>query len=76
MESIPKLKWYFGPFFLCGVVYGLGGLSGLCRGGRTFDGLGLQVQPDGYLVRNIFESLFTEEVTGSVKDIFEGGFKF
>ena len=27
-------------------------------------------------MRNVFEDLSTEEVTGAVKDIFEGGFKF
>ena len=44
--------------------------------GRTFGGLELQGQPDGYPVINIFEGLFTEEGTGSVKAIFEGGFNF
>ena len=38
-------------------------------------GLRLQGHSHGSSVRNIFEGLFTEEVTGSVKDIFEGGFK-
>ena len=55
---------------------GGGGLSGLHRGGSTFGGLGLQGQPDGSSVRNVFEGSFTEEGTGSGKAIFEGGFKF
>ena len=38
------------------------GISGIIRGGRTFGGLGLQGQPDGYSVRNILECSFTEEV--------------
>ena len=58
------------------MVCGQGGLSGIRIGGRTFGGLGLQGQPDGYSVRNIFADSFTEEVTGVGKDIFEGGFKF
>ena len=33
-------------------------------------------QSDGYLVRNIFEGSFTEEIMGAVKAIFEGGFNF
>ena len=36
----------------------------------------MQDHSDGYLMRNIFEYSFTEEGMGSVKDIFEGGFKF
>ena len=63
-------------FYLCEVICEQGGLSGICRGGRTFGGLGLQVQPDGSSVSNIFEGLFTEEGTGSGKAIFKGGFKF
>ena len=39
--------------FLFEVVCEQGGLSGLCRGGRTFGGLGLQGQPDGFQ-REIF----------------------
>ena len=58
------------------MVYGVGGLYRLCRRCRTFCGLGIQGQPDGYSVRNIFEGSFTEEGTGAVKAIFEGGFKF
>ena len=54
----------------------LGGISVIRRGGRTFCGLGLQVHPDGSLVRNIFEDSCTEEGTGAGKGIFEGGFKF
>ena len=38
--------------------------------------LRLQVQPDEYSVRNIFEGLCSEEVTVSGKDVFEAGFKF
>ena len=57
------------------MVYGVGGLYRLCRRCRTFCGLGIQGQPDGYSVRNIFEGSFTEEGTGAVKAIFEGGFK-
>ena len=53
-----------------------GGLSRLHRGGRTFGELGLQGQPDGSSVRNIFEGSFTEEGAGSGNAIFEGGFKF
>ena len=41
-----------------------------------FHGLWLKGQPDGSSVRNIFEYSCTEEGTGSVKDIFEGWFKF
>ena len=69
MESIPKSKWQFGLFCLCEVVCGRG-LSGILIGGRTFGGLGLHVQPDGSLVRNIFEGLFTEYGTGSGKAAF------
>ena len=36
----------------------------------------MQVQPDGYSLRNIFEDSCTEEGTGPGKAIFEGGFKF
>ena len=39
-------------------------------------GLGLQGQPDGSSVRNIFEGSFTEEVEGSGKDFLEGGSNF
>ena len=70
MESRPKLKWWFGPFCLCEVVCGRGGLSGICRGGRTFGGLGLQGHPDGSSVSNIFEGSFTEEGAVSGKAIF------
>ena len=41
-----------------------------------FGGLGLQNQPYGYSVRNIFVDPFTEGGTGAGKFIFEGGFKF
>ena len=41
-----------------------------------FGRLGLQGQPDGYSVRNIFEGSFTKYGTGSVNAIFEGGFNF
>ena len=58
------------------MVYGRGGLSGLRRGVRTFGGLGLQGQPDGLSVSNVFEGSFSEEVTGAVKAIFEGGLNF
>ena len=58
------------------MVCGQGGLSGLCRGGITFGGLGLQGQSDGYSVRNISDGSFTEEGMGAVKAIIEGGFKF
>ena len=36
-----------------------------------FGGLGLQGQPDGFSVRNIFEGSFTEEVTRAGNAIFE-----
>ena len=58
------------------MVCGQGGLSGLHRGGRTFGGLVLQGQTYGYSERNILEDSCTEEGMGSVKAIFEGGFKF
>ena len=58
------------------MLCGQGSLSGLRRGGRTFGGLGLQGQPDGSPVRNIFEYSCTEEGMGTGKDIFEGAFKF
>ena len=58
------------------MVYRQGGLSGLCRGGRTLGGLGLQGHSDRSSVINIFEVSFTEEGTGSEKDIFKGGFNF
>ena len=41
-----------------------------------FGGLWIQGYPYVSSVRNIFEGSWTEEVTGAVKDIFEGGFKF
>ena len=52
------------------MVCGRGGLSGICRGGRTFGGLGLQGHPDGSSVSNIFEGSFTEEGAVSGKAIF------
>ena len=58
------------------MVRGQGGLSGLLRRGRTFGGLGLQYQPDGSSVINIFEGSFTEEVTVEGNAVFEGGLKF
>ena len=58
------------------MVCGRGGLSGLHRGGRKFGGLGMQGQPDESSVRNIFEGSFTEDGTGSGKDIFEVGLMF
>ena len=58
------------------MVCGQGGLSILHRGGIKFDGLGLQDQPNGSSVRNVFEGLFTEKEMGAGKAIFEGGFKF
>ena len=41
-----------------------------------FGGMRLKSQPDGFSVSTIFERLFTEELTGTGKDIFEGSFKF
>ena len=58
------------------MLCGQGGLYGPYRGGRKFDGLGLQGQTDISSVRNIFEGSFTEERIGQVNYIFEGGFKF
>ena len=58
------------------MVYGRGGLSVICRRVRNFGRLGLKVWHDGSSVRNIFEDSFTEEVTGAVKDFFDGRFKF
>ena len=58
------------------MVCGGGGLSVLCRGCRTFGGLGLQGKPDGSLVRNIFKVSFTEEIIVAVKAVFEGMFSF
>ena len=58
------------------MVCGGGGISGLHRGDITFGGLDMQGQTDVSSVRNMFGVSFTEEVTGSEKDIFEGGFKF
>ena len=58
------------------MVFLRGSIYGLRIGGRTFGGLGLQVQPDGYSERNIFEYSCTEEETGAGKVIVEGGFDF
>ena len=58
------------------MVCGHGGLSIISRGGRTFGGLGFQVQSDGSSERNIFDDLCTEEVMGAGGDIFEVVFKF
>ena len=58
------------------MVCGQGGLSGIHRRGRTFRGLGLQGQSDGYSVSNIFEGSFTEEGKGAVRGFFEEGFNF
>ena len=58
------------------MVCGLGGLSGLNIGSRTFIRLGIQGKPDGYSVINILEGSFTEERKVAEKAIFEGGFKF
>ena len=55
---------------------GQGSLSGIFIGGITFGRLGMQGQPDGSSVRNIFEGSFTEEVTVSGKAIFGVGLKF
>ena len=52
------------------MICGGGGLSELLRGGRMFGGLGMQFQPDGYSVRNVFEDSLTEEGTGSGKAVF------
>ena len=43
---------------------------------QNFGGLVLQGQPDGSSEINISEDSCTEEVTGSVKAIFGGGFNF
>ena len=43
---------------------------------QNVGGLGLQGQPDGFSVRNIFEDSSIEVGMGAEKDIFEGGFKF
>ena len=37
------------------MVCGQGDLYGLCRGGRTFGGLGIRGQSDGSSVRNILK---------------------
>ena len=58
------------------MVLGVGGISRLHRDDRTFSRLGIQGQPDGYSVINLFEGSFTEDGTGAGKYIFEGGFKF
>ena len=50
--------------------------SSIGAGVFKFCGLGLQGQPDGSPVRNIFEGSFTEEVTGSGKAFLEGGSNF
>ena len=50
---------------LCEVVCIQEGITVIRRGGITFSGLGLQIQPDGYSVG-----------TGAGNDIFEGGFMF
>ena len=65
MESIPKLKWYFGTFCNCGLVYGRGGISEICIGGTAFGGLGMQYQPDVSSVSKMIEGSFTEEGTES-----------
>ena len=52
------------------MVCGRGSLSGLHRRGITFGGLGMQGNPDGSSVSNIFEGSFTEEGTGAVNAIF------
>ena len=41
-----------------------------------FGGLGIQVQPDGYSVSNIFEGSFNEEVMIAGKAVSEKEFKF
>ena len=43
---------------------------------QKIGGLGLQGQPDGSSVSNIFEGSFTEEGTRARTDIFEGGLNF
>ena len=58
------------------MVCGQGCLSRLHTGGIKFYELGLQGQPYGSSISNIFEYLCTEEVTGVGKTIFEGAFKF
>ena len=58
------------------MVCGAGSISGLRGGSRTFGGLVIQDQTDGYSVKNMFEGSFTEEGTEAVKAIFEVGFKF
>ena len=58
------------------MVCGHGGLSVLYREGRTFGGLGMQGQYDESSVINISEVSLTEEGTGALNYIFEGGFKF
>ena len=56
--------------FFYEVVCGQGGIPGIRRGGRMFDGLGIQFHPDESSVRNIFEGSFTEEGTVAGKYIF------
>ena len=50
--------------FICGLLYGKGGLTGLRRGVRMFGGLGMQVQTYISSVRNIYEGSFTGEGMG------------
>ena len=71
-----QIKVVLWTVYLCEVVYGVGGLSGICRRGRKFCGLGIQGQPGGYSVRNMFEVPFTEEGKGAGQAIFDEGFKF
>ena len=70
------MKVVFWTVFPCGVVCVKGGLYGLYIRVRMFGVYGLKFQPDTSSVRNIFEASFTEEVTGSGKAIFVGGFTF
>ena len=45
-------------------------------GGFKFDVLGMQFHPDGYIVSNIYECSYNEEVMGALKVTFEVGSKF
>ena len=63
-------------FFLCEVLCGQEGLSGLRKGGRTFGILGLQGQLDGYLVQFYLKGSFTQQGMAEIESIFEGFFKF
>ena len=64
-KNSPAVDYYFVKntsivFCLCEVLFVRGGISEIRRGGRTFDGLGIQGHPDEPSLSSISEASLTE----------------